>query len=359
MGWYVLTLQVTMEITNARLEYDLQPQYSTYTVETPKIQPVTTCPRLTCTDRCEGMCDNDRKCGGFYPSANTNFPGETRCSDTMKATDVCGVFYSPFGCGTMRYIVGYHLLPKEIFKVQRVSTTPSLVVDVEVEVDYFNGTRTSRTISIDTSKPNTVSPILVIEEIKFYNNGISNLNAAPREEYIMTSRSTNHNYLVKAQPLGVKVAGFIGSIQCSYQLSSEGDPENCDAADNICRIDFSEQKLVLCGIDPVETTISSTYNQQLPLVDGGVVYSVNRNVDKLIMQLSSIGSLNMIMNGKSELISTTVKVVPECNLGSPVVYGCYSCVSGFWFEMQAKSNIDSGPAVVSLSNRISSDGTGK
>lgn len=353
-----IRIRAILEVEKAEVVHQLTPQYSTYSFDT-RQRADEKCPIVLCsTIHCDGLCKGDRTCDGKI-AVNTDYPGRSSCSDELPLSG-CADSYVPFSCSRRRKIVGYHLEPQDWYIVSKINSDPQLRVHVKVTLDYINGTQKTNKHTIVSTSPDMNAPAFTIGGTEFYNNGISQTNTNPEREYVMihvensdTSKqhpiSTDVAYLVDANPVGTKVSGNIGAIQCRTN-----ERDNCDAPDDICSIDFSAtSNEVKCGIDPV-LTATYTRDTKMPLSIDGVTYKLSQDLTTLSAELSNIGSISLFMNGESELQSETVNVVPECSIIGQA-NGCYMCTTGFWVKMKAKSSVDSGKARVSIRHADSSN----
>lgn len=353
-----IIIKAILEVEKAELVYTLTPQYSTFKFNA-RPHKADKCPIFVCaTIDCDGVCDNDRTCDGSIP-IDTSFIGRSECNHDIPVSMNCHAYYALFSCPRKRRVIGYQLEPIDWFIVSKLDENPSIRVSVKVTLDYLNGTKQIDRHVIDTDKPNTITPAFTVGDTEFYNNGISQTSVNPARDYVMIHvENTQHKqypvttdvaYLVNADPVGTKVKGKIGAVQCRVN-----ERDNCDAPDDICVIDFSDSDHeVKCGIDPIETARNAK-DTTLPLEINGISYKLSEDLTTVTAQLSNIGSIDLFMNGNSELQSETVNVVPECSLVG-VANGCFMCTTGFWFKVKAKSTVDSGKAIVSISHSDTSN----
>lgn len=348
-------MRAILEIKKAEVIYDLQPQYTTYTS---KVTPHTDvkCPVLSCPSiECGHICDNDRTCGNRLDKIDLRYPGKSACFEPGVA-GYC--FTSVIGCGRERFLVGYHLQPIDWYLVSKVSTKPRIDIHMKMTLDYLNGTTFERTHIIDALKPDMVGVAFKIGDVSFFNGGITETVIAPAKDYVMIHEEANDSgaypsatgltYLVDANPARTKVKNKVGHLQCKVETR-----DHCDFADDLCAFDVTRTgHEVVCGIDPVRSATNK--NNKLPLSIDGDLYTISKDLSKLISSASNIGTFTLFMNGGSAFTSEVSDVVPSASLVGKS-NGCFMCTTGFWFKIKAKSTVDAGQAVVSIAPRNSKE----
>lgn len=349
-------MQAVLQIEKAKVIYDLQPQYMTYSSDVRSIID-TKCPIALCsTISCDGICDGDRTCDGHL-DVDQNFPGQSQCFEP-QAEGNCVLAWSLITCQRQRTLVGYSIKPKQWYAVMKLANNPRLELHVNMTLDYLNGTTYSKTHIVSATEPNMIDPMFQIGDVEFFNNGISETNTDPAKSYVMIHEglqnpgpypiSTDAAYFVEASPVGTKVKNKVGHLQCSSETRG-----NCDFADDLCTIDVTRSgHEVACGIDPVETDANK--NNKMPVLIDGATYRLSKDLTTVEAELENIGSFNMFMNGETAFVSEIVNVAPQCELVG-VANGCFMCTTGFWFKMKAKSTADAGQAIVSISSTMEGD----
>lgn len=344
-------MQAILEIEEANVIYDLQPQYTTYSSEI-RSQVSEKCPNVLCLSiECGGICNEDRNCNEEL-SLDLSHPGRSSCYEPQAKRDCASSTYQLVACDRQRTIVGYSIHPKQWFLVAKLSNNPRIELLVKMRLDYLNGTVHEKSHLISATEPNMITPLFSIGDMHFYNNGISQTNIRPAKDYVMIHEGsatpdvyphdTDAAYLVDASPALIK--NKVGHLQCTADTR-----ENCDFADDLCTIDVSRSgHEVACGIDPVAS--EAVHNNLLPLVSDNVSYKLSSDLKSVVARVENIGSLSLFMNGETALSSEVPNVEPVCDLVG-VTNGCFMCTTGFWFKMRAKSTLDYGQAVVTISSR--------
>ena len=188
-------------------------------------------------------CFNNTPERSHTTKRNTNLLGHSECSDQLSIDGDCFDNYFWFTCQKKRKIIGYQVEPRNWYVVSKLDEDPAINIHIKMTLDYLKGTTEVTRHVIDSSDPNMISPSFSVGDTEFYNNGISQTNNDPAKDYIMlhvkdTSYrdypiSTDVAYFVDADPVGTKIKGKIGAIQCRVN-----ERDHCDAPDEICDIDF-------------------------------------------------------------------------------------------------------------------------
>lgn len=345
-------VQIEMQITDAYFEHDLVYMYNTFSKYDVRSDWLVDCPQAwgllpfqsisaTCPS---GHCDNKLDCGGLIQKNNKEQTQYIDCYTVDKNRELCGTRANYFGTAKVHHI--FNIRAKNIYKVYRVGSY-NLKYDLEVKMNYLNGTIRSNTFTIDTVSSNTITPILTESGIEVFNNGISNSDDNIPFNYILygtgggiIGKDKGFTYYSDANDVNIFSLGKPGEIQC------DSDNASCDYIHSLCSPVYNQAN---CGQDSLENLVDSS-SLQLPRKISGKTYSSvvsNDEPQKFIVRPDKIGTSSLYFEATTEVGTFIADVTPLCSIAVQP-NGCFNCETGFTATLNVYSSSNAGQVSLTM-----------